>query len=63
MDLRERREKCKAVMMHKILNHKAPSCFLGLFRPETGANFYDISVPILQEKFCLLRRKSVELSS
>ena len=29
-------------MMHKILNHKAPSGFLGLFRPETGANFYDL---------------------
>jgi hypothetical protein len=43
--LSERRQKCKAVMMHKIikiLNHKAPLCFLGLFRPETGANFYDL---------------------
>ena len=28
--------------MHKILNHKAPLCFFGLFRPETGANSYDL---------------------
>jgi hypothetical protein len=42
--LSERRQKCKAVMMHKILNNKAPLCFLGLFRPETVVPIFMIFV-------------------